>query len=53
MKIEKLNEKKTIFTILSRMPSMVVESPVCREPPRDDPLLVRAFACFALNASES
>ena len=53
MKIEKLNEKKTIFTILNRVLSMVMEPPMCREPLRADPLLVRAFTYFALNAGES
>ena len=52
-KIEKLNEKKTIFTILNHVLLMVVEPPMCREPLRADPLLVRAFTCFALNAGES
>ena len=51
MKIEKLNKKMTIFTILGRKPSMVVEPPVCREPPRAD--LIRAFTCFTLNAGKS
>ena len=45
--------KRTIFTILNRVPSMVVESLVCREPPRADPLLIQAFTCFALIAGES
>ena len=53
IKIEKLNKKKMIFTILSRVPSIVVEPPVCRKPPRVDSLLVQAFTCFFLNAGES
>ena len=42
MKLEKLNEKKMIFTILGRVLSKVMEPPVCREPPRANPLLIRA-----------
>ena len=53
MKIEKLNKKRTIFTILSRVPSIVVEPPVCREPLWANPLLVWACTCFALNAGKS
>ena len=52
-KIEKLNKKMMIFSVLSRVLSIVVEPPVCKEPPRVDPLLVRAFTCFSLNAGES
>ena len=51
-KIEKLKEKRTIFTILNGVPSMVVESPVCRELLRANPLLIRAFTYFTLNAYE-
>ena len=53
MKIEKLKEKRTIFTILSHVPSIAVEPPVFREPMRANPLLVRAFTCFTLHARES
>ena len=42
-----------IFTILSRMPSTVMESPVYSEPPWADSLLDRAFTCFALYSDES
>ena len=39
-KKEKLNKKMTIFTILSCVPSIVVEPSVYRKPPRVDLLLV-------------
>ena len=35
-----------IFTILSHMPSMVIEPLVCSEPPRADLLLVQVFVSF-------
>ena len=41
----------TIFTTFDRMPSMVVEPPVCRELLLAN--LVQAFTCFALNSDES
>ena len=53
MKIEKVNDKKTMFTIVNPVPSMVAEPLVCREPLWSDPLLVWAFTCFTLNAGES
>ena len=42
-----------IFTIFSRLLSMVMEPPMCRELPKADPLLVGAFTYFALNPSKS
>ena len=51
--MKKLNEKKTIFIILNRVPSMMVEPPVYKKPLQVDPLLVWAFTYFALNAGES
>ena len=42
-----------IFTILSHVLSMVVESPMCSQPPQADPLLTRAFTYFALYSGKS
>ena len=41
-----------IFTILSHVPLMVVESLVCSEPPQADSLLISVFTYFALNSGE-
>ena len=37
-----------IFTILQRVPLMVEEPLMYKEPPQSDPLLIRAFICFRL-----
>ena len=42
-----------IFTFLSRVLSMMIEPPVYSKPPWANPLLARAFTCFALYSNKS